>query len=259
MNPQQHFETYQVSQLKRLGVNVPDWQRLTSQSHIGEIYKYLVDGYKRCKCQPVLTGVLVLCCKTNTGSAPTWFLIDGQHRYLAMLQVLEDTGLDCHVMCNVIHVSDEKEAHDWFRISNVNMPMKRPPSNTMLNIPNEVARRMQRRFPVCFKDSARPRRPHLNIQQLADNLLPFVRDGVSADAMVDQLMSFNKAMSEDEKKMPVYPHDNQSKLEEMWKREIPSKGGLYLGMYKNYEFVKLAFEPSVSKTNTTIDHANLAT
>jgi len=240
MNSSQTYGTRKISELIDMGITVPDWQRLTSQKHIDSIYNFIKEYVDSWQNQPVLPGCFTLC-SAVIQRQPFWWLIDGQHRFLAMHRLLQDDDLDCVVMCCNIQVSDENQAHEYFRIVNTSLPLKRPPRNSRLTVPNEVIRQLKNMFPNIFKDTENPRRPHLNARHFAEKLLtrPEIQNQ-NAESIIAKLLEYNQKICA----MPLsefkYPGDKKDRLDKI-KQQAIQKGNFFLGMYKNYEFLGKSF------------------
>lgn len=243
MNPAQQYHSRKVSELARIGVAVPDFQRLTSEKHIEAIYQHVKKGFVQTGIQPVLPGCIVVC-RALSGTG-IW-LIDGQHRFLAFQRLLEQDHIDVVVMTCEIVVRDEEEAHEYFRLVNTNLPMKKPPRNVTLAVPNQVARKFVECYPLMFKDSENPRRPHLNVRHFAERLAKcsYIR-GWTVDLIFAALLQHNQVLSGKPVTHFKYPGDTTAKLTDL-KTQAEKKGGLLFGLYKDYEFVDQCFKARIA-------------
>lgn len=242
MNPGQRYVERTYSDLHRLGLNVPEWQRLTSAQHVASLYHSLKAHLEAHHVQPVLPGCITLCHRTQPPDL--WLLIDGQHRVLALKRLYDEDRYDLTVMCCDLAISSEAEAHTLFELVNASKPLSRLPRHQPLSVPNAVVRQMQHQFPAIFKDTDHPRRPHLNHQQLAERLAacPAIASW-TADQVVQRLLQYNQHLSTCPPDQFRYPGESLEAVEKTL--AAAAKKGCFLGLYKNYEFLSWCFQPSL--------------
>jgi 5-methylcytosine-specific restriction endonuclease McrA len=255
LHPNQAYEMVLFSNLSHF-IQVPEWQRLTSEKHITEIYQSILSYVKEYNIQPVLPGCLTVC-KCNQ----TYIMVDGQHRFLAFKKLFYDHKIDIKIMCCVIEVKNEEEAHHWFRIVNSNLPLTRLPAHQRLTVPNQVAERIASMYPKVFSESDRPRRPHISKQELASQIALTISNNPllinsTADELEQKLLEYNQWMSTQPVDTFKYPGDDMKTLTKHMNDIRTKKGGCYFGMYKQYEFVRNSLvliqnTPTTSQSTTT--------
>lgn len=227
------------------------------------------------KRQPILPGCLTLCNLTRDGAAEslfitdsvvpvtpidrlnqTFIMIDGQHRFLALKKLYHEHNLDIKVMCCIIKIRKEEEAHSWFSLVNSNLPLTRLPSHQRLTVPNQVAERIVSMYPKIFSEAERPRRPHIRKQELASQIALVISKNpllaqCTPDELETKLLNYNRWMSTQPPDSFKYPGDDLKTLTKYMSDIQTKKGGCYFGMYKNYEFVKNSLSESVTHSLQT--------
>jgi hypothetical protein len=162
------IETFTTSKLTDLHVVKPEIQRLVDLQKIDDIVQFQLDFHK----------------KSNffnfTASGPInihqwddkYFLVDGQHRVLALERLYHEYSHDIEFYVIFVKV-DSQEALEF----NYNMINK----NTTLpdfshfqsidkNIPETVASQLQLKYPTIWSKTSRARRPHLFFNYLQESL-----------------------------------------------------------------------------------------
>lgn len=244
MNERQTFQVLKYSEMIDRGLQFPDWQRLVNSAHVDKICSDLRTYINRHGHQPMLPGCLTLCV---LGSPPTaWIMIDGQHRFLALKKLYEESRQDVSILCCFLAIDTENEAHHWFTVVNSNIPLLRIPPHQRLTVPNQVTTRIVSMFPRIFSTADRPRRPHLNAQELSSHLAQALGTvpGLSmltADSIVSQLVEYNQVLLTYAPDKFYYPGDTADVVEKYLAAAL-KKGRCLLGMFKYYEFVKHCFQ-----------------
>jgi hypothetical protein len=246
MNPNQRFSILKYSEVIEMGIQFPDWQRLVNTSHVDKIYNDVKTYMDKNLHQPILPGCLSLCVVKT--SPPTWIMIDGQHRFLALKKLYEESKLDVSMMYCTITIESENEAHHWFTIVNSNIPLLRIPPHQRLTIPNQVTEKIVSLFPKLFSDSLNPRRPHLNKQELSSRLAQTISTvpGLStqpADYITSKLLDYNNLLLTYSIDKFKYPGDTDELIHKYLTVAL-KKGKCLFGMYKQYEFIQHCFYPS---------------
>ena len=242
LNQNQLYELIRYSELSKY-IHVPEWQRLTSEKHILEIYRSILSYHTEHKRQPILPGCLTVC-RFNQ----TYIMVDGQHRFLALKKLFDDHAIDIKIMCCVINIQHEDEAHHWFSVVNSSLPLTRLPTYQRLTVPNQVAERIASMYPKIFSESDRPRRPHIRKQELASQIALAIGKNphlsqCTANELEAKLLDYNRWMSIQPPDTFKYPGDDLKTLDKHMVDIKLKKGGCYFGMYKQYEFVKRSLMP----------------
>jgi len=117
---------------------------------------------------PHFPGVLTAC---QIGGEPTLYLIDGQHRYKAMLQLVDSRiSSDFPVILQIIRVRDEEEIHREFVNINKSVPV---PVN-ILNpdkIVSLVMNLLTAKYELGFSECEKMTRPRIPIDKFKDYLM----------------------------------------------------------------------------------------
>jgi len=240
MNPKQSYVIRKTTELIRLGINVPDWQRFVSDMHVKQLEEYMLSTDVQINplttnfIQPILPGCITICIDAQN----SLYICDGQHRLQALLNIYNNYKLDLEIMCCDIKVKDENEAHVIFKIVNSNLPMKRLPRNVRLSASNQVVTHFQTKFPEFFKDTDNPRRPNLNARIFSDHLATVIEEQkLTASEAIQKLEWFNTILSKFD------PDDDQQKKA---KQEASRKGSLFIGIFKpTYSFVHVCFKSEI--------------
>lgn len=232
MNCNQKFIIRKASELVKMGINTPDWQRLISDKHVQQFIDYILTGKETNQFkQPILPGCITVCIDEQKN----FYICDGQHRLKALFRVLEEHKIDIEVMCCDIHVKDSTEAEFVFKIVNSNLPMKKLARNVRLSDSNQVVIYFQSKYPNVFKDTDAPRKPHLNARQFSDQLAPVLKESnLTASEAISKLLWFNKIIEK---------FDPEDSVAQKAKEIATQKGGLYLGIFKpTYSFLTCCFK-----------------
>lgn len=241
MNNLQRFVQRPISAVVKLSLHMCEWQRLTSARHVDSLYTHFKEYYDVHAKQPVIPGCITLC---HTLNYETWWLVDGQHRVLALQKLYEEHNLNFTIMCCDIQVADEAGAQEWFKIVNNTLPLKVLPKRQAqnLSVPRAIVEQIKRTFPAIFTDSERPRRPHLFINAFAEKLSSLKSlVSMTSDEAVERLVAFNRdVLCKRSCSQYMYPGDKQTTVEQAW-AVATKKGQVYFGMYKNYEFLDECF------------------
>lgn len=148
-------------------------------------------------------------------------------------------------MCCFINVTDDNQAHQYFKLVNKNLPLKTFPGNRRLTIPKKIVLELQKRYPSVFTTSMNPQRPNINAQQLCDALMnsPIiihnseVNDEDLIGNVIQSIMALNeKYLKEVCEDVFKYPKDTVDRIRSLLK--IAHKKSFILGMFKDFEFIQ---------------------
>lgn len=95
-------------------LEIPTFQRALDEESVYHIMTYITESILRGKC--VALGALDLCRIENLNKL---FLIDGQHRYMAIKKLYETKNMNIPINTIIYTVKDFSEMKDLFRIRNL--------------------------------------------------------------------------------------------------------------------------------------------
>jgi hypothetical protein len=214
-------------------------QRLVNDQHVDKIYKSLKSQIVEHKQAPVLPGCLVVC--VCAPSSKKW-LVDGNHRFKAYSKLLACDGEDLEFFVNWVAVDDEAAAKTVFDLVNKSVPIPRMPQGISMQKPNRVLQHFQDRYPQCFSHATKTdtcRRPHLHpsaLQTALGHVLRHKKD-LSAEQIIKELASYNTLLQRKSWRFFQHkPRDTQAAIEKLM-RTASSKGGLFLGLFADYDWL----------------------
>jgi len=109
--------------IKNYQIIIPEFQRIMNNNKIKEIVDYQVSYKKKHNCFNFL-GTLIFCkLEDKTNDSIIYYLIDGQHRYETMKQIVENHVHEFPVYIQIIPVNNIEEMRHHYSIINKNTPL----------------------------------------------------------------------------------------------------------------------------------------
>lgn len=231
--------------------NLSIWnkQRLIQESHVKEIVNYQTQ-IKEEKGKYNFINPIYICGIKNTN----YSIIDGQHRLTSINYMLKKNPEEnIELLCWIINVDNEQERIKIFQ----NINLSRPICITDLlldnesEIINETCEYLYKKYKSFFTESkVRIRRPNISLDKLKEEIHTrglITRMNIrSSRELIQEILDTNIFYSNiNPNEFPKGTGDN-NKL----KLLIVKKGGLYLGMFPNMEWMDKMIEFYLNKTHT---------
>jgi len=245
------FTIKPFSNLITENITAPDFQRLLSLKHVDEIYNEIKNKLEQ-KLSPLLPGCLVVC---ETSSGTKW-LVDGNHRYQAYLKILNDYKEDLTVAVNYIQVSDIKEASSVFNMVNHSIAVPKMPDGISLNLPNQLYREIEKKYPKLFSESKKCQRPKLHRDSFIEALGKMI-EKVGAEQKItpeDFMIRFERYNSLLKKRnwreFITKPGDKQEKIYSLQEKCVLN-GNVFVGMLPDFQWLTYIYLPHIEPETKT--------
>ena len=141
---------------KNFCFEIPNIQRIHDKEKVDEICKYQIDYFKK-NSRFNFLGVLIV----NTIDKNTFFIIDGQHRYLAFKKLINDNYYP-EIFIQLSIIKTQEELRENYNIINQNTPLPQFPENTNKNLVEDTYSYFLNKYEKMFKSSLRPQRIFVN-------------------------------------------------------------------------------------------------
>lgn len=155
--PNEIYEKKKVSIL-RDSLSIPDIQRVVSKDRISDIYHSILQKYEN-KQEFYVLGVLTV---VKIGNKE--YLIDGQHRFSAYLQLFDEKNFDTEVVVNTIQCNTYKQMRELFNMVNNTLPAQSIPEALDVKSYKMIVKHFTDLYPMCFSYSStgRTQRPKIH-------------------------------------------------------------------------------------------------
>lgn len=166
-----------TSQLLQLGVKKPHTQRIIDKTKVKEIVSYQLDQIKKNKI-PNFLGIINIHLlspankdqpSSSTGKG-TYYLVDGQHRYNAILDLYNKYSHDLEVVVEIVRVESKEELVDNYNLINKNTPLPEFPEHVDKSIPEQATRHFQEKYPEVWTVKSRAKRPNVKFNSFQETL-----------------------------------------------------------------------------------------
>jgi 5-methylcytosine-specific restriction endonuclease McrA len=245
-------------------LNIPDIQRSVDKVHKNTIVNYQEYHYKNTG-QYLFLGQI-----TIVELNDVFYLIDGQHRYVAykeLYKIHPDRIMD--ICVEIIKIDKECGIDNLFRVINSSKPNKIHESTTNeYKLLNDVVKKFEAKFKSYVKYTSKPRKPNMNIDHLYDHLHKseiIEKCGfTNSEELLAEIININTFYSSlSNEQFSKFGVKNIEKTKDI----IHTKhtNALYLSLYGNYEWVyrmidvitcKNTIDPKTSK-KTKISYADI--
>lgn len=192
----QRRETLTIDALDALDVRRPDIQRDVDEDRIAEIVSYQLSALERYD-ETVFLGDIVL----GVDSDRLHWIVDGQHRFGAMMQLKQQLGSRAGkqlVSVTFVRLDARFTLQHAFELVNKSVPV---PQHVIAAMTHEYEDRILKGFAHRFKEafrpfivtSACPRKPNVNLQHILDRMFQTGRIAAfgSAGELFDRALEMN--------------------------------------------------------------------
>ncbi len=221
-----------MEELNKINIEVSsEIQRVIIDDKIEKIVEYQEDYFKTNKRFNFLGSLNINHCKEDNKN----YLMDGQHRYRAMLQLFGKKYNE-KIKIELITVEKFDDMKENFDIINKNTQLPEFSKNIDKQVPENAFRKIKDRFPKVFKTTKRATRPHINQNDfqealgfLTEKLNEKLGENIDSDKLRDLILEKNSEM----KNWPVEAYEKTIRNGVKWEKYIneASKHGFYLGLY----------------------------
>ena len=217
----------------------PNIQRIKDDKKITDIVNYQSNYFKKDnnQCFNFQGLINIHCCEEDGNN----YLVDGQHRYFSIKNLMNIYG-DSHLIdIECIKVKTFDDLNENYKLINKNTPLPEFKSYNNKNIVEEVSKYFFDTYPDIWKPSRRPQRPYINknhfqesIEYLYIKLDLYFKNSdknVHSKYLIDIIDNKNKKM----KQWPLESYEKNIRKIKKWPeyKEIADSKGFYLGMYSN--------------------------
>lgn len=240
----ERYTLINVSDLLPL-LNQTEIQRVISQERVDEIYTSMLSVYKQGKVI-VCPGTLIVADLNNVK-----YLIDGQHRFQALIKIFNETKHDQSVVINTIQVSSEEGLIDLFNLINNTVPVAEIPKGVSRKDSNDIIRYFTENYASIFSYSAgggaqRPRIHHTKFQQQVNRLME-----IYPHDLLERLIALNDNLKQmGLEHFRVKKGDTIPKIKKIVAKAIDS--GLYFGVFPSFECFNSLYDKHFVRTRTGI-------
>ena len=153
------YAKIKIKELVKVPIIVPEIQRIQDKERIKDIVSYQKKYHTHHSTYNFMGVITLVHLQPNN----QYYIIDGQHRYQAMLQLHKqklDTNIPIALEIRTRHSKDELETD--FKIINKSLPAPKLPESLNRSLYEEVYYYYEEMYPSFFSNSERPRRPNLH-------------------------------------------------------------------------------------------------
>lgn len=234
LNPNQHYEIRKTSEL--LHLKTPSCQRLVNEDRVDAIVSELFESLNQ-NIQPILPLCLCIAiCNDNE------YIVDGQHRLLAYIKILEKHHFDLKCCVNKIKVGKLSEIEELFALVNHSTPVPHLPDGVSMESVNVVFKYYHDRYKHLFSccKSRKPRKPNIHEQDFIDLVVQLKQlKGLKDDEIIKKLDEWNKQCGlMTWKYFSQKSTDTQNNLEPLLQK---CRDGFYLGMFPVSNWIHIIF------------------
>lgn len=226
-NARERYMIHRIS-LLRSNLNIPEIQRLIQPERVDEIYNSIEQEYKQGK-EFISPGTLIVAECDNV-----WYLIDGQHRFIAYLRLLDEHKYDTEVGLNIISIRNNDELIPLFNCVNNTLPVAHIPEGLNRSKCNEILRYFSNNFPKNFSlsRSGNTVRPFIHPTKLEEQIIRLL--DFHPTNLLQKLIELNEELKTyNINQFKTSKSDRTDKLVELREKAI-QKGGLLFGMFPGF-------------------------
>lgn len=227
-SPTESYTLMDVSQLAKL-LSPSDVQRVAIPERIDLLYSNYLQLFHSRK-EITMPGVLVIAEYDGIHN-----LIDGQHRFLALVKLQQTTGHAQMVCVNIIKVENREAAETLFNNINDTIRVSEMPKGVDRSMVNKIVRYFVERYPTIFKTnkSGRVMRPHINPTRFEEEVANLIM--IYPTDLLERLIALNKNLEgRNLTEFKSTAKDTPLTLAN-FRSIATSKGGLYFGMFSKLE------------------------
>lgn len=215
-------------------LKIPDIQRELDKEWVGKLKERIME-------EKMVSGIIDLgtfnLCHFNN----TLYLLNGQHRYSVMQELMKDNGNYIQMKCEVCEVVSESEMNRLWSISNDSRSSKICKNSNDQLFVNVLRNHLQTKYRDFMSNSDSPHRPNVNLNKIQNKIEELELISKLNVSTPDELINMVEEIN-------LFYHSNKynSELWESWgiKRSLIDKcckkspcSPLFLGVYSNAEWL----------------------
>jgi len=212
----QRIDFVPVSELARWNIEPPIFQRFHDPSHQDQLYEKMKPR-PLVQPTPIVLGV-------HNGKH---FIGDGQHRLPVFLRLWQENKVDFAVFVTRVVCATLDDLYNLFKLANGSRPFAVPCTRNDMQVAKDVASDFAKRYKKIFKTSAKPKPPHVSINDFTEVLGRLAPHFASA-------MDLMRAIEELNSQCTKLHHVAFGLRHGAWQslmKEAREKGGFYLGLF----------------------------
>lgn len=186
------IEKINIKELLEYKVEIPNIQRIYDNDKINEIINYQENYFKANKGFNFL-GVICINVLDNNG-VKKYYLIDGQHRYYALIKLMEKGYCDLDIFCEWVHIDSIEKLRENYQLINKNTALPEFTDDVDKDIVEESFLYFEKKYGKIFKTGGKVNRPHLNKNNFQE-AIAFIVDNLKIESSMDvieMIEGFNK-------------------------------------------------------------------
>jgi hypothetical protein len=210
-------------------VSPAEVQRVIQQKRVDEIYTDMLQTYKQ--------GQIIVCAGALIVAElqEIKYLIDGQHRFQALVKLHNDTKHDQQIVVNTIKVNSQDELTNLFNRINNTLPVAEIPLGLSRCDVNATTRHFQDKYPNIFSitRTGDVQRPHINPTKFEEQVIKLLE--VYPCNLIEKLESLNDSLkTQNAHQFKIKSSDTLVNIQELLAKAT-RKGGLYFGLFPKFE------------------------
>lgn len=212
-----------TNELLKMELKKPNIQRILVKKKIDDILNYQLKYLKE-NDRTNFIGVLTInYCLSNNN----YYLIDGQHRYKAILILYENHSHNLDIFIEIITVKDFDELKDNYNIINNSTPLPEFSIEVDNTILEESLNIFQDRYLNIWSKTSKCRRPHIYFNYFQESLAYIIEklNIKNSKILVDIIENYNKELE--------YKGINDFNNISNKQFELAKKWNFYLGLYSH--------------------------
>lgn len=238
------FKIITLAELNSYKIRLPDFQRELEPERIDSIVSFIKNHVALSKSKLMVNTLTFTTYENITFDKigfESSFLIDGQHRLVALKKVYEESKSSLgfiRINIQMIHVSDREGSMFCYHAINQSKPVTITEHYFDADRPKKLACHFRGRFPAIFSDKEKQQIPHLNINKLVDMLTADFSSvaHLTDDQLLAKLYDFNTLLhSQHISFFRAHKRQTDDSLTRAKEKAI-SKGGILLGMLGSFSW-----------------------
>jgi hypothetical protein len=226
-------------------LNTPEFQRLVDEKHVDDLFNYQINHYKKYG-DFFFTQPLIFC-KTNEKTS----IIDGQHRLSCINRLRECKYDNFNIYVTIIHVNNDKEMEERYKIVNMNKPV---PIYEAWPFLKRVEKFFRDNYKPYLSHSDNPNFPNINVDKLIEYIDKKNININDPQIFINEIKKLNSFYKNKKDLYKIF-NNFSKKLE---KTKSKQDNYLMLSFYKKFEWVdRIIFKLHNNVSYQKINHQPL--
>ena len=216
------------SDLKNQNIEIPDIQRIIDNNKVNEIVEFQDKCIVNDENFKFELGILQVCILQNK-----YYLIDGQHRYKAMMKIFEKYKINFKCFVQYITVDSYEELKECFKLINQNteLPDIEFDNNEPKDIATVICNHFQNKYnkKIWSKGNTKPKRPYISFKHFQEAVVFLIKqlpnNNNNTEQIIDIIENKNNDISNFER--DAFKKDITDSM-----YNTAKENNFYLGLYK---------------------------